>query len=209
MKLPVIKKLSIRAAAGAVAALVLCLLPGCRYGPVPIQDVKTSRTLTPFSFIEEGRLVVLIVGVEAARHREDAEFVPLVVAVGNKRVRPALRLSRESFYLVDSEGNRIEMASYEEILARYPSMEMDRRLLGDRGFIPSKFDVYMRIPAKFFPIPGRIGVVQDRVEIPTLGYMENLLYFPMPAGGLKGRHFDLFLDCPPLEDPIFVTFEIR
>ena len=201
--------LSIRPVAGSIAALVLCILPGCRYGPVPVPDMEISRTLTPFSFIEEGKLVILIVGVEAARFREDAEFVPLAVAVGNKKVRPALRVTRESFYLVDPEGNRIEQAAYEEVLDRYSNMDMDRRLLGDRGFILTKFDVYMRIPARFFPLPGRAGVVNDRVEIPTLGYMENVLYFPMPAGGLKGRRFDLFLDCQPLEDPVFVTFEIR
>ena len=180
----------------------------CRLGPAPIADPDRSRRLTSYSFIEEGKLVVFVVDIEAARFRLADSYVPLYVGVANRTVSAPLQITRESFYLVDEDGVRTPLASVAEVMRGYRFHNLDRRLLADRGAFATKFDFYTRFVTRFFPNPSGMGVVQDRIELPRGTYLEDLLYFPMPDGGIAGRRFDLFLDCKPLEDPVFVTFEI-
>ena len=44
--------------------------------------------------------------------------------------------------------------------------------------------------------------------MPRFGVIIDFLYFPMPSTGLKGHRFELFLDTPELEDPLFVRFVV-
>jgi hypothetical protein len=183
-------------------------LAACSIGPTPRTDPSISRKLTAYSYIEEGKLILFVVGVEAAIYRLDAEYVPLLVAVGNRKVPEALQFTRESFYLMDPEGNRTRLASVSEITSRYMLQTMDQRILSSRGFLEVKFDFYTEVFAQFFPNPSGTGVAQDRVGVPRSTWFQDILYFPMPEGGLRERRFDLFMDVPQLEDPVFVTFEV-
>ena len=87
-----------------VCGLVLAFAgTACHFGLTPVADPEHSRTLTTYSYIEEGKLVVFVVDTEAARYRLDEPFVPLYIGIANRTVTPALRISRESFFLVDEE----------------------------------------------------------------------------------------------------------
>lgn len=121
---------------------------------------------------------------------------------------PPLRITRESFYLADPEGNRTGLAPLSEVIRGYRFLNLDRSLLKDRGVLETRFDFYTRIPSRFFPVPAGPELVRDRVELPRGTYLQDVLYFPSPRGGLRDRRFDLFLDCKPLEDPVFVTIEV-
>ena len=123
-------------------------------------------------------------------------------------MKQPLQLTRESFYLMDREGNRTRLASVSEITGRYTFQTMDQRILSERGFLETKFDFFVEVSSQFFPNPSGRGVAQDRVGIPRSAWWQDVLYFPMPEGGMRDRRLDLFLDCPQLEDPVFVTFEV-
>lgn len=180
----------------------------CSVGPRLQPDPARSRRLTAYSFIEEGKLILLIVNVEAARYRAGEKYLPLLVAVGNRGVHEPLRVTRESFYLVDPEGHRTGVASTAEVIRGYSYISFDRRILADRGYLETKFDFYRFMPTNFFPNPSGFRTIRDRTEIPRLTYFADMLYFWMPEGGIRNRRFDLFFEDKELEDPVFVTFEI-
>ncbi len=180
----------------------------CTAGPRPQPDPTRSRRLTAYSFIEEGKLILLVVNVEAARYRAGEKYLPLLVAVGNRGVRQPLRVTRESFYLVGPEGQRTGVASTAEVIRDYHYISLDRRILADLGYLEAKFDFYRFMPTNFFPNPSGRNVIRDRTGIPRLTYFADLFYFPMPEGGIRERRFDLFFTDKELEDPVFVTFEI-
>jgi hypothetical protein len=56
---------------------------------------------------------------------------------------------------------------------------------------------------------GQSRVVIDRIQLPKFGYMLDMIYFPMPATGLRGHTFELTMTAPELTDPIFVKFEVK
>src|SRR5437763_9975294 len=66
--------------------------------------------LGPFTYLEEGKLVSLAVGSEAARYRENEKFMPLNVGFANRNA-PTLTVTRESFVLQDENGKRYHLAS--------------------------------------------------------------------------------------------------
>src|SRR5213594_4313784 len=84
------------AAAGATVSG--CIIGGhTRRAPRP---GDLDFRLGPFTYLEEGKLIGLLVGAEAARYREREKYIPLAVGIANKNA-PTLKLSRESFVLQD------------------------------------------------------------------------------------------------------------
>ena len=74
----------------------------------------------------------------------------------------------------------------------------------------NKFAAYQQYPSNFSPDQdwGRLQIVRDLVSLPKFGYMVDFIYFPEPPGGISGQRFELFLDSPSLEEPVFVKFEV-
>lgn len=200
----------------ALALLAVGVGLGCAgaFGGLPQEEGLHPR-LTRFAYLEEGDLVSLAVDTEAARRRADREFIPLAVGVANIGL-DRLVITRESFTLVDDEGNRYAMAGIREVRRSQPNTEYDFKLTSQfRGVYLNRFEVWPRMPAVFFPFPsldppfrGR-GVARDRVELSKKTWMEDLLYFPHPEGDLLGRRYELQLDTEQLERPIFVKFAIE
>ena len=187
----------------------------------PIRGQATSgldRKLSTFAFIEEGEVLSFIVGTRAARYREKSAYMPLEICIGNRGLRK-LTLTRESFTLVDEEGNRYPVASPRELMEGYEFLDFDRQSLAELdGIIFNKFATFTRYPSKFSPTrtsnPGRTlsgasELVRDRVALPRFGYLLDFIYFPLPQTGLLNRRFELFLESPDLEDPVFVTFIVK
>ncbi len=186
---------------------------GCVRQPVlgtPASGV--DRKLSTFAYIEEGDLVTLIVDTRATRDRDQAGYLPLEIAIANRGLKQ-LTLRRESFTLADSEGRRYPMASPTETLGNYQFLEFDRTLAELEGIVFNRFGAFTRYPSNFSPTltlgSGRTNVVQDLVSLPRFGYLIDLIYFPVPEGGVLGRRFELFVDAPELADPLFVRFEVR
>jgi hypothetical protein len=196
-----------------LALLPLCasalLATGCAFtAKDQMKPGSLSPTLAPFLFKEEGDLILMTVGVGAARWRSDQPFVPLEVWVANKGVDASLSLNRESFYLMDTFGRRYGMAGIEEVRKLQQGLSIDRRM-GSAEFNTFKFAAYHRIDSSFFPILGSPAtVLHDRIELPRFGYIAEMLYFPRPEGDLLGGIFELHLVARQLPQEIFVVFEV-
>lgn len=204
------------AARVALAILALVASSSCAtQQPLRGQEVTgLDRKLSTFAFIEEGDLVSLIVGTKATRYREAAPYIPVEICVANRAVR-TLSLTRESFTLVDSEGNRYPCAAPRELIRGYDYLDLDRRLMELDDIVFHRFANFVRYESKFSPtrsaseIPGESNLVRDRVVLPEFGYVIDMIYFPIPKGGLKGKRLELFLSTPELENPVFVKFMVQ
>jgi len=182
----------------------------------PIRGQETSaldRKLSTFAYIEEGDLMTLIVDTKATRYREKSSYIPLEIVIANNGLRQ-LVLTRESFTLIDEEGNRYPAASPRELIEEYEFLDLDRNQLAELdGIVFNKFAAYARYPSMFSPTRGhsfgRSNLVRDLVSLPRFGYLLDFIYFPAPKNGLLGKRFELFVDSRQLEDPVFVKFEVK
>jgi hypothetical protein len=199
-------------AAAALAVLATAVLAACTTLQSNRGDWEKrtglDHKLSRFSYIEEGKLVGLAVDLQAARYREDTPFVPIEVAVANRGLS-RLTVTRESFWLIDEEGNRYSLATVGEIREGYGQVEMDQRFTNFRSVLLSRWSAYTIMPSSFFSGGGSgTGLVFDQVQLPKFSYFTDWLYFPHPATGVVGHRFELFLDARELDDPIFVKFKI-
>lgn len=177
----------------------------------PAADV--DRKLSTFAYIEEGSLVTFIVDTRATRYREKDSYVPVEIAIANRGVKQ-LTLTRESFTLADENGNRYPCASPRELLDNYDFLDLDRDLEELNEIVFNRFGAMTRYPSNFSPThfaarEGQSRVVIDRVQLPKFGYLLDMVYFPMPATGLRGHTFELTMTAPELTDAIFVKFEVN
>ena len=207
------------AAAVAVLLPALALLSCAGHQPMRGQQADDlDRKLSYYAFIEDGELITFIVDTRATRYREKSQYIPLEICIANRGLR-SLSLTRESFTLIDEEGNRYPAASPRELMHSYEFLDLDRDALAElEGIIFNRFAAFTRYPSKFSPtrvsnpgrpLSGHSELVRDRVSLPKFGYLLDFIYFPQPVTGLKGRKFEIFLDSPDLEDPVFVKFLVK
>ncbi len=198
----------------AAAALILTAvsLSGCVRQPLygqPANDL--DRKYSKFAWIEEGQLITLIVDTRPTRDRDGNAYMPLEIAIANRGLK-RLTLTRESFTLLDAEGNRYPAAGPAELISGYDYLDVDRQL-GELPTIGNKFAAFARYPSNFSPVRNvsfnRSNVVRDLVQLPKHGYLMDFIYFPTPPTGILNQRFELFVNAPELEDPVFVRFEVR
>jgi hypothetical protein len=204
------------------AVVLLAVLTGVLAGCAAKQPIEGRKaddldpTLSPFSYIEEGKLITFVVGTQAARYREKTEFMPVEISIANTGVRN-LVLTRESFELIDEEGNRYPLARPQELFEGYDFLDLDREALAVLpGVLAGRFAAFQPYGSKFSPtrstvsdLTGVGSIVRDAVSVPKFGYIWDFLYFPRPVTGIKGHRFELFLESPSLPDPVFVKFEVK
>ena len=182
----------------------------------PMRGQETTgldRKLSTFAYIEEGELMTLIVDTKATRYRDESPYMPLEIAIANTGLRQ-IALTRESFTLIDEEGNRYPAASPKELLESYEFLDLDRNQLAElEGITFNKFAAMARYQSRFSPTrvstPGRSNIVRDLVSLPKHGYVLDFIYFPTPRTGLVGHRFELFVASQHLENPVFVKFEVK
>src|SRR5437867_395352 len=130
--------------------------------------------LGPFTYMEEGKLIGLMVGAEAARYREKEKYMPLAIGLANKDA-PTLKLTRESFVLQDESGKRYPMATLAEVAEGYGPTAMDRSMTGSFDMFRAHSPTYDRVPSNFFPERASGGIVIERVELPRFHYLIDIL----------------------------------
>ena len=172
-----------------------------------------DRKLSTFAYIEEGKLATFIVDTRATRYRGKDAYIPLEIAIANRGVKQ-LTLTRESFTLADDKGNRYPCASPKELLDNYDFLDLDRDLEELNEIVFNRFGAMTRYPSNFSPThfavrEGQSRTVIDRVQLPKFGYLLDMVYFPIPATGLKDHTFELSMTAPELTDAIFVKFEVK
>jgi len=201
----------------AVAGLGGLLLAGASCAERPLAAIpapKIDRTLSTFAFIEEGKLVTFVVDARSTRDRDDSAYVPFEIAVGNRGLKN-LSLTRESFTLIDEDGNRYPCVGPRDLLEGYDFLDFDRRLEELAGIVAGRFATFTRYPSMFSPVrdvaaaPFQSTLVRDSVSVPQFGYIVDFIYFPKPKRGVLGRRFEIFLEAPELADPIFVKFVVK
>jgi hypothetical protein len=196
-----------------VFVLILASLPSCsdHREPAPRDLRGVDTKLSTFAFMEEGNLVSFIVGTRATQYRDEAGYMPLEICIANRGVRE-ISLTRESFTLVDSEGNRHACVGPRELLEKYEFLDLDLRLTELSDIVFNRFAAFTRYPSKFSPNraispnPAASSIVRDSVVIPKFGYIIDMIYFPVPKTGLHNQRFELFMQAPELPEPVFVKF---
>ena len=200
----------------ALAVLIVCCLTvvSCATRqPLRGGEVKGfDKKLSTYAYIEEGDLMTLIVDTRPARDKDGEAYIPFEIAIANHGLRK-IELTLESFTLLDGDGNRYPAASPRELLEGYDMLDFDRNLGELDGIIFNRFGALARYPSNFSPTRtvsvGGTNIVRDLVSLPKHGFLIDFIYFPAPATGIRDQPFELFVDSPDLEDPVFVKFEVR
>jgi hypothetical protein len=206
MLFPQSERISWRGLAGVTLVLGL-FLGGCASTPNPNVISPYSTKLSTFNYKDEGALILLIVGVEAAQYNVKEKYFPLFVSLANKGA-PTLHVTPESFAFEDSLGRKYSPVPLTVIQAEYHRGEFDRKLFRQNySFTGTSLDRYTPIASNFYPSITR-GVVNDNLQLPRFAYMNDLLYFPVPEQGVVGGPFRLYFKTPELEEAVVVTFEI-
>lgn len=190
-----------------LVAVGLALGLACASADNPRVVSPYSFKLSPFNFKDEGSLILLVVGTQAAQYNVKEKYFPLFVTLANKGA-PTLRVTRESFSFEDSLGKRYSPLPLEIVQAEYHRGEFDRKLFRDNyQFIGASVERYTPIPSNFYPSVTR-GIVHDDIQLPRFGYMSDLLYFPVPEEGILGGPFHLSFKTPEIEEAVVVTFVV-
>ena len=199
-----------------VAALVLSAASCAEQRNTPKQkvDVKgLDRKLSTFAYIEEGKLVSLIVDTHPTRYREEGGYIPLEICIANRGLKK-ISITRESFTLRDENGTEYPCVEPKELIDNYQFLDLDRRLAELSEIVFNRFSAFVQYPSKFSPtrdFPDNFRdstIVRDSVGLPQFGFIIDFIYFPRPKTGVKGKRFELFMKTPELPDPVFVKFAV-
>jgi len=169
---------------------------------------RLDAKLANSTWIEDGRLVALIVSSRATGFRLKRAYIPIEVAIANRGVK-SLTLTRESFTIGDVRGRRYPLAGRKELADGYGgSVDLDRRNLTEAApIVLGKFQSLTRVPSNFSPGFDN-PIALDRVFLPRFSYLLDFLYFPTPEGYVAGEPLELRVAAPELQDPIFVRFTV-
>ena len=193
------------------ALATLILLSGCAAGSYSVQPQDggppLDRKFSLTSYIEEGTELAFIVGVRPAGIVKDQGYVPFEIGVANKGMEK-LTITAESFVLIDEEGNRYPVVSSEELYREYRRVDVDRRLGEIFQVMLGKFQIYSLVPSNFTP-SFDAPTLLPQAYLSRYSMMYDLIYFPEPETGVRGRRFELFMSAPELENPVFVQFQVH
>ena len=188
-------------------ALLMSLAAGCASAPNPNVVSPFSQKLSTFNYKDEGSVLLLVVGTEAAQYSVNDKYFPLFVTLANKQAA-TLHITRESFSFEDSLGRRYSPLPVEVLQSDYHRGNFDRKLFRENyAFIGSSVERYTPMPSNFYPSVMR-GIVNDDIQLPRFAYLNDVLYFPVPEQGVQGGPFRLSFKTPELAEGVVVTFNI-
>jgi hypothetical protein len=171
---------------------------------------EASRTAS-FSYTWQDPNLAIIVDVELARRRAEEPYFPLGIKIANKRLKRII-VDRETLFLVDEADAVYPMPSVEELSLQYDKLTPDNKFKSQTGILGDQimtgFSYFRKAEGRLFPQTQGGGRTVRTIYVQTKGYMEDLVYFPMPAGGIKGKTLRLRLDVFELGKPLDVAFRI-
>ena len=193
---------------GAAVALAVGIAGCASLERNPNVVTPYSDKLSPYNYKEDGKLAMMVAGVDAARFIRKESYFPLFVQVANK-TKGTFEITRESFTLEDPLGKQYSMAPSREVADHYPRLDLDRRLfVQNRQFTLIGVGLYTYVQSNFYPSSSGRGLLIDQVSLPPQSYMEDVIYFPIPESGLNGVPLRLLFKVKGLEEPIEVVFEV-
>jgi len=170
---------------------------------------ESTRKFGTYSFIREDQDLAIIIDVELAKRRKNENYFPLGITIANKNLE-TLTLDRNSLILVGENDNIYYMPDVLELQIYYDKLAPDHKFKSQTGLMGDQlltaFSYYRKAESNFFPQTQGAARIIDRVYIQKKGYMKDLIYFPTPPGGIKGKGFKLILNVPQLEIPFEIIF---
>lgn len=147
---------------------------------------RTSERYAYSTYREQaGRVSVFVDGFPASQRTTEA-YVPIPIAIAATKNGKAIEFLPESFTLVDSQGNAVPAAGYQELMRGYDKLVFDRSLTRMRPIVVGSYVFDLRpIAASFYPAPSSRTRI-PRVELPSFTWFTDTLYFPKPPAGLGG-----------------------
>jgi len=196
-----------------ILILALVFLIGCVQPGIDLEGNQPEVTkFGAWAFKKENKDIVVIVDTELALRRKTEKYFPLSIKVANKNLE-SLVLDRESFFLIDENGKRYGLAAVDEIEQNYDKLTPDHKFKSQTGLMADQlqtgFELYQKADSNFFPQTQGAARVIDVVYIRWKGFMEDLIYFPMPDGGIEGKTLRIELDAVELKDPIDIPFLVK
>ena len=168
----------------------------------------TSRSAA-FTYTQENSDLAVIVDVELAKNRTGEPYFPLGIKIANKRLNRII-VDRETLFLVDEADAVYPMPSVEELSLHYDKLVPDNKFKSQTGVLGDEmmtsFSFFRKAEGRLFPQTQGGGWVVDSIYVQTKGYMADLVYFPMPEGGIRGKILRLRLDVYELGKPVDVAF---
>lgn len=195
------------------AALVLLAafaVAGCAGGPHPYDDAAgLSPRLIRTAYYDDGKALFVGLDVTAAVAVDAERTLPLALVLAD-RGQAGAAFDRESFRLEDDRGQTFPLLSYEEFRALSRTTSLDRQA-------SQKF--YEAAAQRLGPAAGGENPViravpffgvetprRDRLDLAAAEWARGMLYFPRPAGELKGRVFSLLVRPLGAAETIVVKF---
>jgi len=173
------------------------------------QETKKSGA---FSYKRETKELIMIADTELASRRVNENYFPLGIKIANKRL-DGFVVSRETLFLVDESGNAYSMPDILKLQKEYKQLAPDHKFKSQTGILGddmlTSFSYFQKNSSNFFPQTQGAARIIDSVYIRTQGYMEDMVYFPMPPGGIKGKAMRLRLDIPELKTPFEMVFIVE
>ena len=197
---------------GIFVVAVLIAASGCapvtpeKPGTIEITKVGT------YSYMRQSRDIAIVVDVEMTQKRTEEPYFPLGIKIANKRLKQVV-VDRETLVLVDDKDQVYVMPSVVELEQRYDKLVPDHKFQSQTGIMGDDlltgFSYYQKADGRFFPqVQGGARTI-DSVTIRAHGFMEDMVYFPMPAGGIKGKMLKLRLDVYELDKPFVIVFPVQ
>ena len=194
----------------AAALFIVPALAGCILSPSPRSaptEPAAPRTLTRFTYYEEGKLVFFCVNVFPARlHRED-DWIPLEIGIANRGLKSLTVNIKEGVRLRDAAGQEWPTASLARTAHLRTRDRFDRQAdpFVLREVLQTRFAVYQFVAPNFgFQDQGES--FSRVVPLPLRSFTTGLILVENPRTRAVKAKFELWLDAPELEDPVFVPF---
>ena len=172
---------------------------------------EASKTAT-FNYTWQDTNLAIVLDVELARRRADEPYFPLGIKIANKRLNRII-VDRETLFLVDETDTVYPMPSVEELSLQYNKLTPDNKFKSQTGVLGDQimtgFSMYRKAVGRLFPQTQGGGRTVNTIYVQTNGYMEDLVYFPMPKGGIRGKTLRLRLDVYELGKPLDVAFRVE
>ena len=174
-----------------------------------VADPKdTSERYGAQTYRERVGGVTVLADTFLASRSEGSAYVPFAVAVGLALGTRGATITRESFTLIDADGNRVAAAGAMEIRDRYGRAGFDASLMRvQRMTVGQQFSGDIEVASRFYGGTKELGLVQDRVHLSPSTWFRDIVYFPRPPAGLEGI-LTLRIEGGGLETPVDVRFRV-
>jgi hypothetical protein len=170
--------------------------------------VQLDVKFDPTTYVNRKTPLILVVSTFLLQNLEKSQaYIPVEVGIGNSG-STKVTLTRNGIKLIDDSGQSYDLVSAREITKNYGRLNYDR----EKAYVPHLmgpiFFGYRAISSKFTPEAKPNSLVFDTIDLARNDALIDILYFKVPAAGVKGKSFELRVSAPNLVEPATITFKV-